>query len=75
MSKLSERMLALRKEKGFQQKIVAAEIGISLREYQRYEYGQREPTASSIIALANLYGVSTDYLLGVSDERGEDLHE
>ena len=67
MSKLSERMLALRKEKGKQKKIAAAEIGISLREYQRYEYGQREPTASSIIALANLYGVSADYLLGMSD--------
>ncbi len=67
MPKLSERMLSLRKEKGILQKIIAMEINISLREYQRYEYGQREPTASTIVALAKFYGVSADYLLGLTD--------
>lgn len=75
MSKLSERMLALRKEKGLQQKTLAEMLGKSVREYQRYEYGEHEPTASSIVALAKFYGVSTDYLLGVSDERGEGFYE
>ena len=67
MPKLSERMLSLRKEKVILQKIIAMEINISLREYQRYEYGQREPTASTIVALAKFYGVSADYLLGLTD--------
>ena len=75
MSKLSERILALRREHGVLQLEIAAAIGVSLRTYQRVEYGDREPTASSIVALAKFYGVSTDYLLGVSDERGEGLHE
>ncbi|HIT07576.1 MAG TPA: helix-turn-helix transcriptional regulator [Candidatus Merdivicinus faecavium] len=75
MSKLSERILALRREHGVLQLEIAAAIGVSLRTYQRFEYGDREPTASSIVALAKFYGVSTDYLLGVSDERGEGLHE
>ena len=39
-----------------------------MREYQRYEHGEHEPTASSIIALAQFYGVTSDYLLGLSDE-------
>lgn len=67
MSKLSERILALRREHGVLQLEIAAAIGVSLRTYQRFEYGDREPTASSIVALAKFYGVSTDYLLGVSD--------
>ena len=75
MSKLSERILALRREHGVLQLEIAAAIGVSLRTYQRFEYGGREPTASRIVALAKFYGVSTDYLLGVSDERGEGLHE
>ena len=71
----SERMKLLRTEQHYSQQKVASLLGIALRSYQYYERGQREPTVSVIIALAKLYGVSTDYLLGVSDERGEDLHE
>ena len=71
----SERMKLLRTEQHYSQQKVASLLGIALRSYQYYERGQREPMVSVIIALANLYGVSTDYLLGVSDERGEDLHE
>ena len=67
MSKLSERILALRREHGVLQLEIAAAIGVSLRTYQRFEYGDREPTASSIVALAKFYGVSADYLLGMSD--------
>lgn len=70
-----ERMITLRKQNGYSQQRVSEILHIASRSYQYYEYGQREPTVSVIIALANLYGVSTDYLLGVSDERGEDLHE
>mgnify|MGYP005792831903 CR=1 FL=1 len=68
MTKLSERMLHLRKQKNLQQKTLAEILGKSVREYQRYEHGEHEPTASSIIALAQFYGVTSDYLLGLSDE-------
>lgn len=67
MLSLRERLLQLKKEKGALQLEIATAIGVSLRTYQRFEYGDREPTASSIVALAKFYGVSTDYLLGVSD--------
>lgn len=49
------------------QKDIAASLGIPLRTYQRYEYGEREPQASTIAAMARLFGVSADYLLGLSD--------
>ena len=65
---LSERLIFLRKQHRISQKNVAEQIEISIREYQRYEYGQREPTASTIIALAKFYGVSADYLLGLTDK-------
>ena len=46
------------------QKQVAEGSGISLRTYQRYENGEREPSASTLVALADFFNVSTDYLLG-----------
>ena len=67
------RMIALRKQHGYSQQRVSEILHIASRSYQYYEYGQREPTVSVIIALAELYGVSTDYLLGVSDDPRRDL--
>ena len=68
-----ERMIALRKQHGYSQQRVSEILHIASRSYQYYEYGQREPTVSVIIVLAELYGVSTDYLLGVSDDPRRDL--
>ena len=48
---------------------VADTIGISTKSLERYENGEREPVASVLAALADLYGVSADYLLGRSEER------
>ena len=69
----SERMKLLRTGHHDSQQKTASILGIALRTYQYYERGQREPTVSVIIALAELYGVSTDYLLGVSDDPRRDL--
>lgn len=62
------RLIDQRKSKNFSQKEVAEIIGVDLRAYQRYEYGEREPKASLVVALARLYDVSADYLLGLKDE-------
>ena len=37
--------------------------------YRRYESGEREIPVWAVIKLAELYDVSTDYLLGLSDKR------
>lgn len=57
----------IRKNKKFTQKEVAQQFGLSLRSYQRYEYGEREPTSTILIALADYFDVSLDYLVGRSD--------
>lgn len=67
--KLAERMRELRKEKNLRQEDAAAELKLSMSAYCRYELGSREPTASVIVRMADYYGVSTDYLLGQSDQR------
>ena len=51
------------------QKDVAASIGVPLRTYQRYERGESEPQLSTLIRIADFYGVSLDYLAGRSDEK------
>ena len=38
-------------------------MGIALNTYVRYERGEREPTASVLVQIADFYDVSTDYLL------------
>ena len=62
-----ERLQELKDTRGIMQKDVAAAIGIPLRTYQRYEYGEREPQLSTLIKLADFYGVSLDYLAGRTD--------
>ena len=57
-----ENLLRLRREKGLTQPEVAVGTGISLRAYQNYERGLREPQLSVLIALADFYGISLDEL-------------
>lgn len=65
MSKLAERMKELRLEKKMKQTEVAEAIGLSISAYCSYEYGKRDPQTATLIALARLYHVSADYLLGL----------
>lgn len=41
-----------------------------MRSYRRYETGEREPDASTLVRMADYYHVTADYLLGRSDNRG-----
>jgi len=65
---LPEALKRLRKEKSVPQSQAASAAGISTTQYQNYEYGKSEPTASVLIALANYFDVSLDYLVGRSDD-------
>ena len=68
MSTFSERILKLKKEKNLLQKDIAENISVSLRSYQDYEYGKMEPKMSNLVALADYFDVSLDYLVGRSDD-------
>lgn len=67
MTTLNERLKELRAKKGLSQKQISKELNISDRNYQRYEYGTVEPVASTLIALADYFNVSIDYLVGRTD--------
>lgn len=57
-----------RKKRGWKQTEVAKTLGIKRSQnYANYEYGLREPDADMISRLAALYGVSSDYLIGITD--------
>ena len=62
--KLAENLLMFREKSGLSQKQVAEKVGVVVRAYQRYEHGDRYPQLPTLIALADLFGVSLDDLVG-----------
>lgn len=68
MQQLAAQFKKVRKEKGLTQKQVADALGITEQSYQRYEYGKIVPSALVLIALADYFEVSLDYLVGRSDD-------
>lgn len=57
-----DRLKQLRKDFGKTQKELADYLQISQSSYQSYEVGGTEPSVKGLIKLADLYGVSLDYL-------------
>lgn len=70
MIKFAERLRELRREKKVTQSKMADFLGIKLRSYQNYEGSSRRPDYEGLVALADYFDVTTDYLLGRSDVRG-----
>lgn len=74
MSDFSTRLSALREQKGWSKTYVAKQIGLtSMQTYANYEYGRREPDFETTKKLANLFNVSTDYLLGRKAPHKDDI--
>ena len=63
MTCFAARLKQLRKQRGMTQTEVAAAIGVTRSVVSLYETEMRQPSPDMIVALARLYGVSTDYLL------------
>lgn len=49
------------------QRDIADRLGISQPSYIRYENGTSEPTLENLVKIAEIFDVSTDYLLGKSE--------
>ena len=60
----------LRKEKKLKQRELAALLGVTEVHYRRVEAGKINIPTLTLCTLADYYGVTTDYLLGRSDQRG-----
>jgi transcriptional regulator with XRE-family HTH domain len=65
----SERLKALRLEKGTKQKELAALLSIQERTYRQYEAGEVDPPTSKTILLADFFQVSLDFITSRSDDR------
>jgi len=63
----TDRLKALRKAKNVTQVSVANAIGCIEQYYQKIEYGKIKPSYDKIELLADYFEVSTDYLLGRSN--------
>ena len=63
----SERFLQLRRERDLTQKQLAKELHFSENSIQNYERKRRRPTSDALIRIADFFNVSTDYLLGRTD--------
>lgn len=64
---LSEAFKRFRKYAKITQKQAAQAAGVAERLYQSYEYGKVIPSATVLIALADYFDVSLDYLTGRTD--------
>ena len=61
------RIKELREDRDLRQADVAAATGIDQRTLSNYETGKTNPDSFAIIKLAEFFGVTCDYLLGVND--------
>lgn len=65
-----KRLMQLRKEHGYRNRdTFAAELGIPANTLRNYEMDIREPGFPFLIKMSQLFRVSTDYLLGLTEER------
>lgn len=66
-----ERLQALRQRAGMSQDALAERLGVSRQAVSRWERDETMPETDKVIALADLFGVTTDYLLRPRPESSE----
>lgn len=64
----SEKLKALRKEHGDTQSTLAHQLNVSQNAVYNWENGKREPNLDTILKIADIYSVSIDYLMGISNK-------
>lgn len=70
---ISNRLVQLRKEHNLSREELSKKIGVSYSTVSKYETGSREPDLDMINRLAELFDVTTDYLIGRSDHPKSEL--
>lgn len=63
------RIRDLREDRDLKQREVAQFLNCSQQVYSNYELGQRDIPTETLIRLSQLYKVSVDYILGLTDEQ------
>ena len=65
---VSDRIKELREKAGFSQAQLAKRLDVTWSSVNAWEMGLSTPTTQYVVALAKLFHVSTDYLLGLEPE-------
>ena len=66
---LYQRVRNLREDMDYTQAQVAEQLNLHLTQYRRYENALTTVTADFIVSIAKLYDVSTDYVLGLTNDK------
>ena len=66
---IKDKLKEIRENIGMNKKEFANCIGIKYTTYNGYETGAREPDSDFLILIAQKFDVSTDYILGLRDEK------
>lgn len=61
------RLRELREDRDLKQRELAEYLNCSQQVYSNYELGQRDVPTDTLIRLSALYGVSVDYILGITN--------
>lgn len=69
VTKFGERFKQLRLELNLSQEDIASKLGIDVSSVNRYEKNKREPEYATLLKIAEFFNVSTDYLLGATENR------
>lgn len=69
-----DRLYRIRKESKFTLEFISEQLSVSYQAYRKYENGKCFPSIPTLIKIAKLFNVSTDYLLELKDEK-EDKNE
>ena len=73
---LSEKIINLRKSRGWSQEELAERLNVSRQSVSKWESGISNPDLDKIVAMSTLFGVSTDYLLkDATAEEREPIHD
>ena len=73
--KIAEKLVELRTSKGVTQEDVAQSLSISNKTVSKWENGASTPDLPMVIELAKYYGVTTDTLLGLSEDKKQSTAE
>ena len=65
----TQRLKDLRKDNDWTQEYVAEQLNMKREQYRRYEVGINEIKAGLLMKICELYNVSSDYILGYTNEK------
>lgn len=72
---IGDRILKLRKESGLSQEAFAEQLGVSRQSVSKWESGNVMPDIDKVVAMCEIFGVTTDYLIKGESEPAADTYD